>query len=70
MDVSAWLRGQGVGQYEAAFRDNAVDDGVLPSPTSDDLKEIGVSAIGHRRRMLDAIAALRGGADRGAAISS
>jgi class 3 adenylate cyclase/tetratricopeptide (TPR) repeat protein len=59
MDVSAWLRGLGLGQYETAFRDNAIDDGVLPSLTSDDLKEIGVSAIGHRRRMLDAIATLR-----------
>src|SRR5215210_395715 len=54
-DVAAWLRGLGLGQYEAAFRDNAVDVNVLPSLTAEDLKEIGVAAVGHRRRMLDAI---------------
>jgi class 3 adenylate cyclase/tetratricopeptide (TPR) repeat protein len=64
MDVSAWLCGLGLERYEMAFRDNAIDGEVLPSLTSDDLKEIGVSAIGHRPRMLDAIAALRGEPDR------
>ena len=59
MDVAAWLRGLGLGQYEAAFRDNAIDANVLPSLTAEDLKEIGVAAVGHRRRMLDAIAGLR-----------
>jgi len=59
MDVAAWLRGLGLARYEAAFRENEIDWGVLPRLTSDDLREIGV-AIGHRRRLLDAIAALAG----------
>ena len=63
MDVFAWLRGLGLGQYEAAFRDNAIDDQILPSLTADDLKEIGVAALGHRRRLLDAISALRNDGD-------
>jgi hypothetical protein len=58
MDIGAWLRELGLGQYEAAFRDNAVDGPILPKLTADDLKEIGVIAIGHRRRLVDAIAAL------------
>ena len=59
-DVAAWLRGLGLGHYEAAFRDNGVDASVLPDLTAEDLKEIGVVAVGHRRKLLAAIAALRG----------
>ena len=59
MDIAAWLRGLGLGQYEPAFRANEIDERVLPSLTSEDLREIGVVPIGHRRRLLDAIAALR-----------
>jgi class 3 adenylate cyclase/ABC-type lipoprotein export system ATPase subunit len=59
MDVAAWLRSLGLGKYEAAFRDNEVDDRVLPNLTAEDLKELGVTALGHRRKLLDAIAALR-----------
>lgn len=61
MDIGAWLRGLGLGQYEQAFRDNAVDGDVLPSLTAEDLKELGVVAVGHRRRLLDAIAGLAPG---------
>ena len=57
-DVAAWLRGLGLGQYEAAFRDNGVDAAVLPELTAEDLKEMGVAAVGHRRKLLAAIAAL------------
>ena len=59
-DVAAWLRGIGLDQYEAAFRDNGVDGSVLPELTAEDLKEMGVAAVGHRRKLLAAIAALRG----------
>jgi hypothetical protein len=62
MDLADWLRGLGLEQYEDAFRDNEIDWKVLPSLTAGDLKEIGVVPVGHRRRLLDAIAALRGGA--------
>jgi class 3 adenylate cyclase len=58
MDLADWLRGLGLEQYEDAFRDNEIDWRVLPSLTADDLKEIGVVPVGHRRRLLDAIAAL------------
>ena len=58
MDIAAWLRGLGLEQYEPAFRANEIDERVLPSLTSEDLREIGVVLIGHRRRLLDAIAAL------------
>jgi hypothetical protein len=40
------------------FRDNEIDGEVLPKLTSEDLREIGVAAVGHRRKLLDAIAAL------------
>ncbi len=60
MDVAGWLRGLGLDQYEANFRDNKIDADVLPQLTADDLKDIGVSAVGDRRRLLAAIAALSG----------
>lgn len=58
MDVAEWLRGLGLARYEPAFRENAIDENVLPSLTAEDLKDLGVSLVGHRRRLLDAIAAL------------
>ena len=58
MDVVAWLRELGLERYEPAFRANEIDWAVLPKLTSEDLREIGVVPIGHRRRMLDAIAVL------------
>jgi class 3 adenylate cyclase/predicted ATPase len=60
VDIAAWLHGLGLQQYEQAFRDNAIDAGVLPELTADDLKDLGVNLVGHRRRLLAAIAALRG----------
>ncbi|HME83045.1 MAG TPA: AAA family ATPase [Roseiarcus sp.] len=60
MDVGGWLRSLGLDQYEANFRDNKIDADLLPRLTIDDLKDIGVSAVGDRRRLLDAIAALSG----------
>ena len=59
MDIVVWLRSLGLGKYEAAFRENEIDETVLPSLTAEDLKELGVTALGHRRNLLDAIAALR-----------
>ena len=52
MDLGAWLRGLGLERYEQAFRDNDIDARVLPGLTADDLKEIGVASVGHRRLML------------------
>jgi hypothetical protein len=55
MDIVVWLRSLGLGKYEAAFRENEINERV----TAEDLKELGVTALGHRRIPLDAIAALR-----------
>ena len=60
MDVGGWLRSLGLDQYEVNFRENKIDADVLPRLTADDLKDIGVSAVGDRRRLLDAIASLAG----------
>src|SRR6516165_6931746 len=59
MDLGGWLRSLGLERYEAAFRENEIDDTVLPSLTAEDLKDLGVGIVGHRRKLLDAIAALR-----------
>jgi hypothetical protein len=59
MDIVVWLRSLGLEKYEAVFRENEISERVLPSLTAEDLKELGVTALGHRRILLDAIAALR-----------
>ena len=63
MDVGSWLRGLGLERYEAAFRENEIDETVLPTLTADDLKDLGVCYVGHRRKLLNAIAALRADAN-------
>jgi class 3 adenylate cyclase len=63
VDVGAWLRELGLGQYERAFRDNDIDAGLLPTLTADDLRELGVASLGHRKRLLAAISTLIGPAD-------
>ena len=59
MDTVVWLRSLGLGKYEAIFRENDIDATVLPNLTAEDLKELGVASLGHRRKLLDAIAVLR-----------
>jgi class 3 adenylate cyclase len=61
MDVAAWLRGLGLEQYAQLFRDNDIDGEILCGMTAEDLKELGISSFGHRRRLLNAITALGGG---------
>ena len=68
MDVAAWLQEFRPGAYEPAFRDNEID-GRCCRATAEDLKDIGVAAIGHRRKLLDAIAAL-GAAVPAAAVTA
>ena len=48
MDVVVWLRSLGLGKYEAIFRENDIDETVLPSLTHENLKELGVASFGHR----------------------
>src|ERR1700722_5292921 len=57
MDVGAWLHGLGLGQYETMFRESEIDAEVLPDLTEGDLNQLGVP-LGHRKRLLKAIAAL------------
>jgi len=58
MDIAAWLQGLGLERYEAAFRANEIDWEALSKLTAEDLKDLGVVLGGHRRKLLDAIAAL------------
>ena len=60
MDLHGWLLNLGLQQYEAAFRENDIDETLLPSLTAQDLKDIGVVVVGHRRKLLNAIGALSG----------
>ena len=60
MDVAAWLRGLGLEQYAQLFRDNDIDGEILCGMTAEDLKELGISSFGHRRRLVKAIATLGG----------
>jgi len=59
MDLAVWLRSLGLERYEAAFRDNEIDWEALPKLTAEDLKDLGVLLGSHRRKLLEAIAALR-----------
>ncbi|ANW02050.1 hypothetical protein LMTR13_19635 [Bradyrhizobium icense] len=58
VDIADWLRRLGLHQYESVFRDNDVDAETLPSLTADDLRELGIASLGHRKKLLSAIAAL------------
>ena len=67
MDIEEWLHGLGLQQYVTAFRENSVEAEVLPRLTAEDLKDIGVISVGHRRKLLEAITELR---ERSAPLSA
>ena len=69
MDIATWLHGLGLQQYEPAFRENAIDASLLPELTAEDLRDIGVNLVGHRRKLLAAISSLRSGVASGSAAS-
>ncbi|WP_200339140.1 adenylate/guanylate cyclase domain-containing protein [Rhodovibrio sodomensis] len=58
MDVRAWLQGIGLEVYADTFEEQAIDRALLPDLTAQDLKDLGVGALGHRKRLLAAIAQL------------
>jgi class 3 adenylate cyclase/tetratricopeptide (TPR) repeat protein len=58
VEVTAWLRDLGLERYAEAFRDHEIDAEILPRLTAGDLRDIGITAVGHRRKLLEAIAAL------------
>jgi class 3 adenylate cyclase/tetratricopeptide (TPR) repeat protein len=62
MDIDGWLKGLGLEAYAPAFAENDIDAEMLARLTAEDLKEIGVASVGHRRKLLDAIAGLDGAA--------
>jgi len=57
-DIAEWLASIGLGEYAQRFADNAIDLSVVRDLTEQDLKELGV-LLGHRRKMLRAIAERR-----------
>jgi class 3 adenylate cyclase len=59
MELAAWLRALNLSEYATVFEENSVTADLIPSLTAEDLKDLGITAVGHRRRLLDAIAALR-----------
>ena len=63
MSIVEWLDALGLSQYEQAFLENDIDVNLLPTLTGDDLQELGVASLGHRKRLLAAIASLAGSAD-------
>ena len=63
LDIDAWLRGIGLGQYAELFRANDIEAELLPRLTADDLKDMGVASLGHRKKLLEAIAALGAATD-------
>jgi hypothetical protein len=67
MDVADWLRSLGLEQYESLFRQNDIDAEVLPTLSVDDLRELGISSLGHRKKLLAAIAALGDQSNAGSA---
>jgi hypothetical protein len=56
MNLAEWLKGLGLGQYADAFAENDIDFSLLKDVTDADLKELGVASLGHRKRLLAAIA--------------
>ena len=70
IEIAQWLRELGLEQYTDAFHENAIDAKILPTLTADDLRDIGVTLIGHRRRLLNAIADLVTGTSRTIATSA
>jgi class 3 adenylate cyclase len=58
VNIDIWLRSLGLEQYGPSFRDNDIDAEMLPKLTAEDLKDLGVSSVGHRKKLLEALAAL------------
>ncbi len=55
-DIAEWLGALGLGRYTDAFAENDIDGDILLRLTNDDLREIGVSSVGHRRKLLEELA--------------
>src|ERR1700746_4221933 len=59
--IADWLQNLGLGQYAQRFAENDISFSILPDLTDQDLKELGVASLGHRRQLLRAITEMKGG---------
>ena len=66
LDIDTWLNGIGLGRYAELFRAHEIDGSLVRGLSGEDLKEMGVSALGHRKKLLEAIAALAAAPDAAA----
>lgn len=69
-DIRQWLEGLGLGQYASVFAENHIDLTLARTLTNQDLRDLGIASLGHRKRLLQAIAALTVGAPSGGVPSS
>src|SRR5215472_13940338 len=69
-DLAEWLGRHGLGQYAKIFAENNIDYSVLPDLTERDLEKLGISSLGHRKKLLRAIEALRPPTGTTKAVSS
>jgi SAM domain (Sterile alpha motif)/Adenylate and Guanylate cyclase catalytic domain len=58
--VTEWLEGLGLSEYANRFSENDIDFSILAELTDQDLKDLGIASLGHRRKILKAITALKG----------
>jgi class 3 adenylate cyclase len=58
--IADWLQTLGLGRYAQRFAENDISFSILPDLTDQDLKELGVASLGHRRQLLRAIIELKG----------
>jgi class 3 adenylate cyclase len=68
--VADWLQKLGLGQYAESFAENDIDFAILADLTDQDLEKIGVASLGHRRKLLRAIADLKGALDPSSAAAA
>ena len=65
MDIKAWLEENGMGEHWEKFESNKIDEDTLKSMTENDLKDIGIDALGDRKTLIAGISKLRGGSSSG-----
>jgi class 3 adenylate cyclase len=70
MDIRGWLEQLGLGQYADKFAANHIDAALLKTLTAEDLRELGIDSLGHRKRVLAAVAALDPGTADGPAAEA
>ena len=59
VEIKTWLESLALSEYEPAFREHQITADLLAELSDDDLRSMGIAALGARKRLLKAIAALR-----------